>query len=84
MREDAWLDTVLETLGDLPARQREVYLLIVGLNPDGTQRAPSQFFEIAKALGISKQAVRFRFLEADAKVSKALFKHAITMMSSPT
>lgn len=82
MREDAWLETILGTLRDCPERQREVYLLAVGLNPDGTQRAPSQFYEIAKVLGISKQAVRFRFLEADAKVSKALFKQAIQMMTS--
>lgn len=82
MREDAWLETILATLQECPERQREVYLLAVGLNLDGTQRAPSQFFEIAKVLGISKQAVRFRFLEADAKVSKALFKQAIQMMSS--
>lgn len=82
MREDTWLETIIETLGACPERQRTVYLLAVGLNADGTQRAPLQFYEIAKILGISKQAVRFRFLEADAKVSKALFKQAILMMSS--
>lgn len=70
------------TLTNCPERQREVYLMAVGLHEDGSPRAPLQFYEIAQHLGISKQAVRFRFLEADAKVSKALFKQALTMLST--
>lgn len=86
MREEQWLETVLTTLTNCPDRQRTVYLLAVGLTEDGSPREPLPFYEIATLLGISKQAVRFRFIEADAKVSKALFKQALSMltMSSTT
>ena len=77
------------------ARMPALSIVVTAGNHDSPARleAPSPFFEIAKALGISKQAVRFRFLEADAKVSKALFARALSflrstpmpsLMSSPT
>ena len=75
--DESWIDTILAALDACTEQQRTVYLLVEGLNPDGTNRPPLRFYEVAQILDISSQATRFRYMAAEVKVTRALARRLV-------